>query len=241
MKRVRRWILPAILVTAAAFGLVYVVGTAVNVDDPEAQLAAMLPAERDFCEQVLARILPKSNGKHVVEVLGNPDRDLMLKKNWWVKLGGKRDRVGVFFDTAGLATDVVLDGGPGRFYYRRPVKDHVGMTQEKEPTPEAAADEASEPAATPIPQSNSQKRETLEIHGRLASDNEQGAQLLRGLMVSQFTVGMALEDLCGPASAKRYAGPTPTARVKVNHRSRFVTEERDSCTKLNRGLRFVHE
>jgi hypothetical protein len=55
----------------------------------------------------------------------------------------------VFFDTAGLATDVVLDGGPGRFYYRRPVKNHVGMTQEKEPTPEAAADEASEPAATP--------------------------------------------------------------------------------------------
>jgi hypothetical protein len=67
----------------------------------------------------------------------------------WVKLGGKKDRVGVFFDTAGLATDVVLDGGPGRFYYRRPVKDHVGMTEEKEPTPEAAADEASEPAATP--------------------------------------------------------------------------------------------
>ena len=81
--------------------------------------------------------------------LGNPDRDLMLKKNWWVQLSGKKDRVGVFFDTAGLATDVVLDGGPERFYYRRPVKDHVGMTEEKEPTQEAAADEASEPAATP--------------------------------------------------------------------------------------------
>jgi hypothetical protein len=55
----------------------------------------------------------------------------------------------VFFDTAGLATDVVLDGGPGRLYYRRPVKDQVGTTQEKEPTPDAAADEASEPVATP--------------------------------------------------------------------------------------------
>ena len=149
MKRVRRLILPLILVTAAAFGLVYVVGTVVNVDDPEAQLAAMLPEERDFCEQVLARILPTSNGKHVVEVLGKPDRDLMLKKNWWVKLGGKRDRVGVFFDTAGLATDVVLDGGPGRFYYRRPVKDHVGMTEEKEPTPEAAAEAEPHPVTTP--------------------------------------------------------------------------------------------
>ena len=30
-------------------------------------------------------------------------------------------------------------------------------------------------------------------------------------------------------------------RICRNHRSRFVTEERDSCTKLNRGLRFVHE
>ena len=149
MKRVRRLILPAILVTAAAFGLVFIVGTVVNVDDPEDQLAAMLPAERDFCEQVLARILPTSSGKDVVEVLGEPDRDLMVKKNWWVKLDGKRDRVGVFFDMAGLATNVVLDGGPGRFYYRRPVKDHVGMTQEKEPTPEAAAEEAFEPAATP--------------------------------------------------------------------------------------------
>ena len=149
MKRVRRLILPLILVTAAAFGLVYVVGTVVNVDDPETQLAAMLPAERDFCEQVLARILPTSSGKDVVEVLGEPDRDLMLKKNWWVKLDGKRDRVGVFFDMAGLATDVVLDGGPGRFYYRRPVKEHVGMTQEKEPTPEAAAEAEPHPVTTP--------------------------------------------------------------------------------------------
>ena len=30
-------------------------------------------------------------------------------------------------------------------------------------------------------------------------------------------------------------------RICRNHRSRFVTEERDSCTQLNRGLRFVHE
>ena len=52
----------------------------------------------------------------------------------------------MFFDTAGLATDVVLDGGPGRFYYRRPVKDHVGMTEEKEPTPEAAAEEPTDPS-----------------------------------------------------------------------------------------------
>ena len=41
----------------------------------------------------------------------------------------------------------------------------------------------------------------MEIRGRLASDNEQDAQLPRGLMVSQFTVGMALEDLLQPAEA----------------------------------------
>ena len=30
-------------------------------------------------------------------------------------------------------------------------------------------------------------------------------------------------------------------RICRNHRSRFVTEEKDSCTQLNRRLRFVHE
>ena len=34
------------------------------------------------------------------------------------------DRVGVLFSSSGHAEQVVLDGGPGRFYYSRNVKDH---------------------------------------------------------------------------------------------------------------------
>lgn len=95
-----------------------------DVDNPDAQLAQMLPAERAFCEETLWRIDSHSNQRDVLALLGAPERSLPHKKNWFVKLDGKKDRVGVYFTLEGYADEVVLDGGPGRFYYRRSVTDH---------------------------------------------------------------------------------------------------------------------
>ena len=116
-KIVLRWVIPAALVLAVSGLCLGLVSNAADPDDPEAQLAAMLPAEREYCERVLSKILTTSNEKDVEELLGKPSRDLWLKKNWWVKLGGKKDRVGVYFGLNSFAHTVVLDGGPGRFYY----------------------------------------------------------------------------------------------------------------------------
>ncbi|MBN1973630.1 MAG: hypothetical protein JW787_08315 [Sedimentisphaerales bacterium] len=124
MKRKLFWI-------STIIGLIVVVLTAMDflnnagdVKNPEDQLAKMLPAERDFCQQILWQIDSGSNERDVLALLGPPARSLKLKKIWHVKLDGKADRVSVYFGIDGLATQVVLDGGFGRFYYRRSVNDH---------------------------------------------------------------------------------------------------------------------
>jgi hypothetical protein len=127
---------------ATIIGLIVIVLTAMDffntagdVKNPETQLAKMLPAERDFCLKTLWQIDSSSNERDVLALLGAPKRSLKLKKNWHVSLDGKIDRVGVYFGTDGLATQVVLDGGPGRFYYRRSVKDHEKPRQESSQPP----------------------------------------------------------------------------------------------------------
>ncbi len=84
----------------------------------------MVPEEQEYCLRVLWQIKPDWTKAQVTQLLGSPSRDMGLKTNWWVILGNKKDRVGVYFTTSGLASEVVLDGGPGRFYYHRPVTDH---------------------------------------------------------------------------------------------------------------------
>ena len=105
------------------FTVVDFFNTAGDIKDPNSQLAQMLPEERQFCLETLWSIDTNSTERDVLALLGKPSRSLKYKKNWWVILGGKKDRVGVYFDTSGHATKIVLDGGTGRFYYQRNVID----------------------------------------------------------------------------------------------------------------------
>jgi hypothetical protein len=87
----------------------------------EEQLRKMTPEEREFCLHTLSQITSRSTRSDVIGLLGQPSRDLGLKVNWWVTLGQRRARVGVYFTPAGVVDEVVLDGGPGRYYYSRKV------------------------------------------------------------------------------------------------------------------------
>lgn len=124
MKKFFLWMVFVIIVLTFVFTILDFRNTAGDTGDPDSQLARMLPPEREFCEQVLWKIDSSSTERDVIALLGKPSRSLKFKKNWWVKFGENKDRVGVYFNTAGLATEVVLDGGTGRFYYRRKVTDH---------------------------------------------------------------------------------------------------------------------
>ena len=126
-RKVKRLILIAASIVVFIVILLTVIdylNTVAGGDDPQTQLSKMLPAEREFCEKVLWQIDSSSTERDVLALLGNPSRSLKFKKNWWVVLDGKKDRVGVYFTPKGFAYEVVLDGGFGRFYYRRKVTDH---------------------------------------------------------------------------------------------------------------------
>ena len=116
----------AVLAPILIFGLTLYdfFNTAGDIDKPDLQLARMSPAERNFCLKRLWQIDSSSTERDVLAILGAPSRSLKYKKNWWLSLDGRRDRAGVLFDSLGFAVEVILDGGPGRFYYRRDVKDH---------------------------------------------------------------------------------------------------------------------
>ena len=82
-------------------------------------LAAMSPAERRFCAEILNSITAESTKQDILTMLGKPSRSILGKKlNWWVKIDEKKDRIGVYFSSSDKPTGVVLDGGWGRFYYR---------------------------------------------------------------------------------------------------------------------------
>ncbi len=118
------WALALVLIAIAGLTIYDFFNTSGDVDKPDLQLARMSPAERNFCLKLLRQIDPSSTERDVLAILGAPSRSLEYKKNWWVTLDGRQERVGVMFNSSGFAEEVVLDGGPGRFYYRRKVKDH---------------------------------------------------------------------------------------------------------------------
>ena len=129
MKRKLIWIAAAVGVIIIGLTVAGFLNTAGDVENPGEQLAKMMPAERDYCLNTLWQIDSSSNERDVLALLGPPSRSLKLKKNWHVTLEGKTDRVGVYSGTDGRATEVVLDGGWGRFYYRRSVRDHEGSSK----------------------------------------------------------------------------------------------------------------
>ena len=119
-----QWISVIALLAIAVLTIYDFFNTAGDIDRPDLQLARMLPAEREFCIKTLWQIDSSSTERDVLAILGAPSRSLKFKKNWWVTLDGRQDRVGVYFNSSGFADEVVLDRGPGRFYYRRHAKDH---------------------------------------------------------------------------------------------------------------------
>jgi hypothetical protein len=78
------------------------------------------PEEQWYIDTVLSQITSETTKEEVIELLGKPSRDLALKLNWWVSIANRKSRVGVYFSsTTGKAQEIVLDGGGGRFYYRK--------------------------------------------------------------------------------------------------------------------------
>ena len=124
MKKIFMWLISVIVILTITFTIMDFINISGDTGNPDDQLARMLPHERQFCDQVLSQIDSSSTERDVLALLGKPSRSLKFKKNWWIKLDEKNDRVGVYFNTSGFATEVVLDGGTGRFYYRRKVTDH---------------------------------------------------------------------------------------------------------------------
>jgi hypothetical protein len=114
-----RWALFILPILAIGFTIYDFFNTAGDINNPNLQLTRMTPAEREYCLKTLWRIDSSSSERDVLAILGAPSRSLKYKKNWWVNLGGREDRVGVLFDSSGHAEELILDGGLGRFYYRR--------------------------------------------------------------------------------------------------------------------------
>jgi len=55
----------------------------------------------------------------LIEVLGDPSENSLLKSIWKVKINGKVSRLVLHFSAkTNKPTSISLDGGPGRFYVR---------------------------------------------------------------------------------------------------------------------------
>lgn len=80
-------------------------------------------SEQAYIDTVLSQITTQSQMTDVVHLLGEPSKNMGLKTNWWVEIKGKQSRVTVYFsETTGCATEIILSGGPGRFYYRKAIE-----------------------------------------------------------------------------------------------------------------------
>src|SRR5947208_2820439 len=108
-----RWALFLLPIIVIGFTVYDFFNTAGDINNPNLQLTRMTPAEREYRLKTLWRIDSSSSERDVLAILGAPSRSLKYKKNWWVNLGGRDDRVGVLFDSSGHAEEIILDGGPG--------------------------------------------------------------------------------------------------------------------------------
>lgn len=82
------------------------------------EIQKMTEKEKEYLFDELNKIKKDMTRNEVIKILGTPDRNLPQKANWWVQPDQKKIRVGIYFWND-KATDVVLDGGWGSFYYRQ--------------------------------------------------------------------------------------------------------------------------
>jgi len=82
------------------------------------EIQKMTKKEKEYLLNKLSEIKKDMTREEVIEILGTPSRNLPQKVNWWVQSDQKKIRAGVYFGD-NKATDVVLDGGQGSFYYRQ--------------------------------------------------------------------------------------------------------------------------
>ena len=128
--RAIEWGGTAVFLLIVIFTLLDFMNRVEDIDDLQTQLNAMLPNEREFCLDVLGQIDALSTERDVLALLGDPSRSLKLKKNWWVNIDGKKDRIGVYFDLQGYATQVIFDGGFNRFYYSRNIEKETEFVEQ---------------------------------------------------------------------------------------------------------------
>lgn len=78
--------------------------------------------EQEYIDTVLIQITSESTLEEVIEILGEPYKNIGLKVNWIVTINERKSRIGVYFSSeTGKATTINLDGGVGKFYYRKDV------------------------------------------------------------------------------------------------------------------------
>lgn len=77
--------------------------------------------EQEYIDNILSQITKDTTKNELIELLGEPSRDLGFKINWWIEIEEKKSRVGVFIKNNQIK-QVVLDGGPGRFYYSKDIE-----------------------------------------------------------------------------------------------------------------------
>jgi hypothetical protein len=82
------------------------------------EIKKMTLKEKDYLVNKLGKIRKSMSRNEVFAILGPPSRDLPQKANWWVRPDRKNIRAGVYF-MDNQASEVVLDGGAGSFYYRQ--------------------------------------------------------------------------------------------------------------------------
>ena len=100
MKRAQRGILLSCILATGAFVVLSLVGAAGDTDDLKAQLTAVLPAEREYCEQVLGNIFTTSNERDVAGLLGKTpsSREHIERIIWRNVLKAEPDRVKIRAD-----------------------------------------------------------------------------------------------------------------------------------------------
>lgn len=82
----------------------------------------MSPEESQYRDELLKVITINSTKKELVNYLGEPVKDIGLKTTWSVCINEYKDRLTVYFSSDGKANELILDGGSGRFYYRKKLK-----------------------------------------------------------------------------------------------------------------------